>query len=178
MTTGNGRWVSNLQNRVQQDKRPRHECAAKLLSAHPFWRHAPSSPACRCADNHAHGLVFLRAVTPGCARQRWTWQMSNYDDEAFHSKVRRPKMRVRFVSRILKASAKADHRIGQRLSPRARPGAKLGRGRVAARLAGQQYKYAGGHTNADSSRRLSIERPTVPTVPVDTNSVSLYFSVR
>src|ERR1022692_3314075 len=97
--------------KAQQDERPRHECAAKFLSAHSVWRHAYSSPACRGADNQAHGLVFLRAVTPGCARQRWTWQMSNYDDEAFHSKVGGPKALVRFVSRVLRARAKADHRI-------------------------------------------------------------------
>jgi hypothetical protein len=53
----------------QQDKRPRHVCAAKILSAHQFWRHASSPAACRCADNPALGLTFLRAY---CARPRST----------------------------------------------------------------------------------------------------------
>jgi hypothetical protein len=58
-----------MENRGQQDKRPRHVCAAKILSAHQFCRHASSPPACRCADNPALGLTFLRAY---CARLRST----------------------------------------------------------------------------------------------------------
>ena len=54
---------------VKQDKRPRHVCAANTLSAHQFLRHASSPPACRCADNPALGLTFLRAY---CARPRST----------------------------------------------------------------------------------------------------------
>jgi type IV secretory pathway VirD2 relaxase len=68
--------------------------------------------------------------------------MSNYDDETFRPKVGPPKARgrgrVRFISRVLKASARAGYPIGYKLrTPSARPGAKLGRGHVAARLAGQ-----------------------------------------
>jgi type IV secretory pathway VirD2 relaxase len=68
--------------------------------------------------------------------------MSNYDDETFRPKVGPPKARgrgrVRFISRVLKASARAGYPIGHKLrTPSARPGAKLGRGHVAARLAGQ-----------------------------------------
>src|SRR5665213_2862857 len=36
---------------VKQDKRPRHTCAPKRLSAHPFFRHAPGMAPCRCAYN-------------------------------------------------------------------------------------------------------------------------------
>jgi len=68
--------------------------------------------------------------------------MSNYDDETFRPKVGPPKARgrgrIRFISRVLKASARAGYPIGHKLrTPSARPGAKLGRGYVAARLAGQ-----------------------------------------
>jgi hypothetical protein len=68
--------------------------------------------------------------------------MSRDDDESFRPKLGPPKARGRarisFVSRVLKASARAGHPIGRALrSPAARPRAKLGRGHVAARLAGQ-----------------------------------------
>ena len=68
--------------------------------------------------------------------------MSSDDDESFRPKLGPPKARGRaripFVSRVLKASARAGHPIGHRVhSPGVRPGAKLGRGHVAARLAGQ-----------------------------------------
>jgi hypothetical protein len=64
MTTGKGGYASNVQNRGQQEKRPRHECAAKLLSAHLFWRHAPARFACRWVDKYFEGLNFLRAGYP------------------------------------------------------------------------------------------------------------------
>jgi len=51
MTTGKGGYASNLQNRGQQDKRPRHVCAAKSLSAHQFCRHALRIALCCCAAN-------------------------------------------------------------------------------------------------------------------------------
>src|SRR5450759_3652000 len=68
--------------------------------------------------------------------------MGSFDDENFRPKLAPPKARghagIRFISRVVKASAKAGHPIGHRLrSPSARPGAKLGRGQVAARLAGE-----------------------------------------
>jgi type IV secretory pathway VirD2 relaxase len=68
--------------------------------------------------------------------------MSNHDDETFRPKVGAPKARGRaripFVSRALKVSARGGHPIGRALRPPGtRPGAKLGRGHVAARLAGQ-----------------------------------------
>jgi hypothetical protein len=68
--------------------------------------------------------------------------MSSDDDESFRPKLGPPKARGRaripFVSRVLKASARAGHPIGHRVhSLGVRPGAKLGRGHVAARLAGQ-----------------------------------------
>jgi type IV secretory pathway VirD2 relaxase len=69
--------------------------------------------------------------------------MSKHNDETFRPKLGRPKAsgrgRVRFISRVLKASARAGHPIGHNLrSACARPGAKLGRGHVAARLVGQR----------------------------------------
>ncbi len=67
--------------------------------------------------------------------------MSKYDDEPFRLKVGRPKARgdgtTRFISRVVKASAHAGHPIGRTLRSGApRPGAKLGRGHVASRMAG------------------------------------------
>jgi hypothetical protein len=50
-----------LQNRVQQDKRPRHVCAAKILSAHQFWKHASSPLLCRCSDKPLNRLAYSRA---------------------------------------------------------------------------------------------------------------------
>ena len=69
--------------------------------------------------------------------------MGSFDDEHFRPKLAPPKARgqarIPFISRVVKARAKAGHPIGHRLrSPSARPGAKLGRGQVAARLAGQR----------------------------------------
>jgi type IV secretory pathway VirD2 relaxase len=69
--------------------------------------------------------------------------MSSDDDQSFGPNLGPPKARGRaripFVSRVLKASAIAGHPIGRALrSPASRPRAKLGRGHVAARLAGQQ----------------------------------------
>jgi type IV secretory pathway VirD2 relaxase len=69
--------------------------------------------------------------------------MGSVDDEKFRPKLSPPKARgqarIPFISRVVKASAKAGRPIGHRLrSPSARPGAKLGRGQVAARLAGQR----------------------------------------
>jgi hypothetical protein len=69
MNTGKKGRGSKLKNRGQQDKRPRHVCAAKILSAHQFLRHASSPPVCRCTCNPALGLTFLRAY---CARLRST----------------------------------------------------------------------------------------------------------
>ena len=68
--------------------------------------------------------------------------MNNSKDDNFSPKLGPPKARgqarIPFVSRVVKASAKAGNPIGRRLrSPSARPGAKLGRGQVAARLVGQ-----------------------------------------
>jgi type IV secretory pathway VirD2 relaxase len=67
--------------------------------------------------------------------------MSKYDDEQFRLKVGRPQARgkstTRFISRVVKASARAGHPIGRTLRSGApRPGAKLGRGHVASRVAG------------------------------------------
>jgi type IV secretory pathway VirD2 relaxase len=67
--------------------------------------------------------------------------MSKYDGEQFRLKVGRPKARgestTRFISRVVKASARAGHPIGRTLRSGApRPGAKLGRGHVASRMAG------------------------------------------
>jgi type IV secretory pathway VirD2 relaxase len=67
--------------------------------------------------------------------------MSKHDDEHFRLKVGPPKARgkggTRFISRVLKASARAGNPIGRALrSGGARPGAKLGRGHVASRMAG------------------------------------------
>jgi hypothetical protein len=67
--------------------------------------------------------------------------MSKYDDEQFRLKVGRPKARgkggaTRFISRVVKASARAGHPIGRTLhSGVPRPGVKLGRGHVASRMA-------------------------------------------
>jgi hypothetical protein len=41
---------------AQQDKRPRHVCAAKSLSAHPFFQHAPRMEACRRVANRIKAL--------------------------------------------------------------------------------------------------------------------------
>jgi hypothetical protein len=65
MTTSTVERASYLKNGGQQDKRPRHVCAAKTLSAHQFLRHAYSPPACGCAANPALGLIFLRAYCAG-----------------------------------------------------------------------------------------------------------------
>jgi hypothetical protein len=69
--------------------------------------------------------------------------MSKYDDDQFRLKVGRPKARgkstTRFISRVVKASARAGHPIGRTLRSGApRPGAKLGRGQVASRMAGAE----------------------------------------
>ena len=74
--------------------------------------------------------------------------MNKLDDQNFHPKLAPPKargqVRIPFISRVVKASAKAGNPIGRRLhSPSARPGAKLGRGQVAARLVGQQHERQG-----------------------------------
>lgn len=68
--------------------------------------------------------------------------MNKSKDDNFRPKLAPPKARGQarraFVSRVVKASAKAGNPIGRWLhSPSARPGAKLGRGQVAARLVGQ-----------------------------------------
>jgi hypothetical protein len=68
--------------------------------------------------------------------------MNKFNDDNCRPKLGPPKARgqacIPFVSRVVKASAKAGHPIGHRFrSPSARPGAKLGRGQVAARVAGQ-----------------------------------------
>ena len=44
-------WEWEWEGEGQQDKRPRHTCAPKRLSAHPFFRHAPGMAPCRCAYN-------------------------------------------------------------------------------------------------------------------------------
>jgi hypothetical protein len=56
MITGKRGWVSNLKNRGQQDKRPRHVCAAKILSAHQFLQHAPRMAPCRRVANPVKAL--------------------------------------------------------------------------------------------------------------------------
>jgi len=69
--------------------------------------------------------------------------MANHDDDHFRPKVGAPKSRGRafkpkFIGRVLKATSKAGRAVGNTLqAPRLRAGAKLGRGSVAARLAGQ-----------------------------------------
>ena len=68
--------------------------------------------------------------------------MNKWEDEKFHPKLAPPKGRgqvcIPFISRVVKAAAKAGTPIGRRLrSQSVRPGAKLGRGQVAARLVGQ-----------------------------------------
>jgi type IV secretory pathway VirD2 relaxase len=80
--------------------------------------------------------------------------MSKYDDEQFRLKVGRPKARnkstTRFISRVVEASARAGHPIGRTLRSGApRPGAKLGRGHVASRMAGE--------TLSSRSRRVIIK---------------------
>jgi type IV secretory pathway VirD2 relaxase len=80
--------------------------------------------------------------------------MSKYDDEQLRLKVGRPKARgngtTRFISRVVKASARAGHPIGRTLRSGApRPGAKLGRGHVASRMA--------GGTISSRSRRVIIK---------------------
>jgi type IV secretory pathway VirD2 relaxase len=79
--------------------------------------------------------------------------MPKHDDEQFRPKVGRPKARGggrRFISRVVKASVRAGHPIGQGLrSAGARPGAKLGRGHVASRMAGR--------TLGPRSRRVIIK---------------------
>jgi type IV secretory pathway VirD2 relaxase len=80
--------------------------------------------------------------------------MSKYDDEQFRLKVGRPKAHgkgtTRFISRVVKASARAGHPIGRMLRSGApRPGAKLGRGHVASRMA--------GGTLSPRSRRVIIK---------------------
>jgi type IV secretory pathway VirD2 relaxase len=67
--------------------------------------------------------------------------MSKHDDEQFRLKVGRPRARgkgtTRFISRVVKASARAGHPIGRTLrSGVPRPGVKLDRGHVASRMAG------------------------------------------
>jgi hypothetical protein len=62
-TSRRGR-CQTLKEHVQQEKRPRHECTAKILSAHRFWRHALAEPACRWVDKYFEGLNFLCAGYP------------------------------------------------------------------------------------------------------------------
>ena len=70
--------------------------------------------------------------------------MSKHDDEQFRPKVGRPKAGGggrRFISRVVKASVRAGHPIGRGLrSAGARPGATLGRGHVASRMAGRTLR--------------------------------------
>ena len=40
----------------QQDKRPLHVCAAKILSAHQFLQHPPRMAPCRRVANHIKAL--------------------------------------------------------------------------------------------------------------------------
>jgi hypothetical protein len=56
MTTSTVERASFLTNGGQQDKRPRHVCAAKRLSAHTFFRHAPLMAPCRRVANPVKAL--------------------------------------------------------------------------------------------------------------------------
>lgn len=67
--------------------------------------------------------------------------MSKHDDDHFRLNLGRPKARgeggTRFITRVLRASARGGHPIGRVLrSQGSRPGPKLGRGHVASRMAG------------------------------------------
>jgi len=61
MTSGRRGGRQVMENRGQQDKRPRHVCAAKSLSAHPFFRHAPRIEPCRLVANRIKALSIGRA---------------------------------------------------------------------------------------------------------------------
>jgi type IV secretory pathway VirD2 relaxase len=69
--------------------------------------------------------------------------MSSRDDDRFRPKVGSPKARgraptIKFVGRVLKATSKAGRTIGNSLqTSRSHPGAKFGRGHVAANMAGR-----------------------------------------
>jgi hypothetical protein len=56
MTSGGRGERGVMENLGQQDKRPRHVCAAKSLSAHPFFRHAPRMEPCRRVANRIKAL--------------------------------------------------------------------------------------------------------------------------
>src|SRR5450631_4287022 len=85
--------------------------------------------------------------------------MNKSKDDNLRPKLAPPKargqVRIPFISRVVKASAKTGNPIGRRLhSPSARPGAKLGRGQVAARLVGQ-------HLGPRARRVVIKTRPVV-----------------
>ena len=109
--------------------------------------------------------------------------MNKLDDENFHPKLSPPKargqVRIPFISRVVKASAKAGNPIGRRLhSPSARPGAKLGRGQVAARLVGQHLgpRARRGRVRAPANSRRHRLSPQVCSMRTKSLSFSALYN--
>ncbi|MDH5835343.1 DUF3363 domain-containing protein [Luteimonas kalidii] len=101
------------------------------------WQRVPSP----CASRSSHWDSCVPSAT-ACAAARGSRAMADRDDD-FRPRPTPPRDRgarrtPRFISQVLKATSKAG-RSPQRLlaNATARPGAGLGRGHVAARLAGQ-----------------------------------------
>ena len=123
-----------------QDKRTRHSGTRQALSARGLARHARLAAQCRAQ------LGSRADIKPKACAMRWAWlcragvravsKRDNEGYEGFRVRPGPPKNRQqKFVSQVLKEVGKAGGK-----SPRTsgtRPGARLGRGHVAARFAGR-----------------------------------------
>ncbi len=91
------------------------------------------------AASRGEWRAFLVPCSPHCARMRWVLVMKRDRDGRFRPRVGPPRARgdassQRLVGRVLRAASRSGKSLRYRAA-RARPGARLGRGYAAARLA-------------------------------------------
>ena len=143
-----GNMARNPCQRAWQDKSTRHLGAREGLSARGLARHAFFWGVCRnrSETGYQRGIraCRLRCITPAYAGLR---SMSKRDEDRFRIRPGAPKAHPpRFITRVLAEVHKAGVTTARR-GP-VRPGARIGRGHVAARLLG---------TAQANARRVTIK---------------------